>query len=634
MNKRLFAWAAFATMLSAVLQPPVFGGQYKNFTVSVYITVNDTRRMADPQWLADAWDRLSSQVKIDKVYIETFRNDQSVDEQTIEPIKKFFTDHGVQVAGGITFAPASGSQFRSFSYADPKDRATTKHQAEIVARHFDEVILDDFFFYNTKTDADIAAKGDRSWTQYRLDAMRDVARNLVVGPAKAVNPKVKMVIKFPNWYEHFQGLGYDLDQEPKIFDGIYTGTETRDPNLTDQHLQQYESYEIFRYFENIKPGGNGGGWIDTFSTAYVDRYAEQLWDTALAKAPEITLFNWSLIDSFPMRAGDRAAWQGLHTSFDYDAMLKYRQGPNPNFARVAGYSLDQVDGIVGKLGNPIGIASYKPYQSTGEDFLHNYLGMIGIPIDLRPTFPTDANVVLLTESAKFDPDIVAKIKGQLAAGKNVVITSGLLRALAGKGIEDIVELNYTGRTVAVRDFVAGFGAGNGTGLGNGQNPEILIPDIRFITNDAWQLVSAVANSTSCPILLMDRYSKGVLYVLTIPDNFGDLYNIPREAVTAIKRTLLRDFPVWLDAPNQVCSFAYDNHTFVIQSFLPTEANVRVQLAGGFTKLRDLATDQEISGQPAPVARFGRNGRADQGPARMVFSVQLQPHSYEAFIAER
>jgi hypothetical protein len=43
-----------------------------------------------------------------------------------------------------------------------------------------------------------------------------------------VNPKVKVVVKFPNWYEHFQGLGFNLKDEPKIFDGIYTGTETRD----------------------------------------------------------------------------------------------------------------------------------------------------------------------------------------------------------------------------------------------------------------------------------------------------------------------------------------------------------------------------------------------------------------------
>ena len=113
---------------------------------------------------------------------------------------------------------------------------------ELVARHFDEIILDDYFFVTTKNDSDIAAKGNRSWTQFRLDLMNEVGRNLVVGAARAVNPRVKVVIKYPNWYEHFAGLGFDLEQGPKIFDGIYTGAETRDPDETEQFLQQYESY--------------------------------------------------------------------------------------------------------------------------------------------------------------------------------------------------------------------------------------------------------------------------------------------------------------------------------------------------------------------------------------------------------
>ena len=70
------------------------------------------------------------------------------------------------------------------------------------------------------------------------------------------------MIKYPNWYDHFQGLGFNLEAQPAMFDGIYTGTETRDPS-SSQHLQAYLGYNIFRYFENLKPGGNGGGWVDT-----------------------------------------------------------------------------------------------------------------------------------------------------------------------------------------------------------------------------------------------------------------------------------------------------------------------------------------------------------------------------------
>jgi len=66
--------------------------------------------------------------------------------------------------------------------------------------------------------------------------------------------------------------------------------------------------------------------------------------------------------------------------------------------------------------------------------------MIGIPIELRPSFPSDVGVILLTESAKSDPNVIASLKAQLEAGKTVVITSGLLHALEGKGSEDLVEL--------------------------------------------------------------------------------------------------------------------------------------------------------------------------------------------------
>jgi hypothetical protein len=628
-------------VLCLVLFPaPVKAGQYKNFSVAVYIPVNVTRSFADPKRLQADWDRLSAQIKIDKVYLEEYRNHEWADEATLEPIKKFFTAHGVRVSGGVTLAAGGqGGQFGTFDYEDPKDRDECRRAVELAARHFDEIILDDFFFYTTKSDADIAAKGTRSWTEYRLDKMREVARDLVVGAAKAVNPAARVIIKYPNWYEHFQGLGFDLEQEPKIFAGIYTGTETRDPGNTDQHLQAYESYEIIRYFNNIAPGRNGGGWVDTYSLRYADRYPEQLVDTLFAKAPEITLFNWGDITRQSSIAGDRP-WKSTATTFDYNALENSYHAPagvapEMTWARVAGSALEDVDPLIGKLGQPIGIASYKPFHSIGEDFLPHYLGMIGLPIELQPAFPTDANLVLLTESAKFDPDIVAKIKHQLNAGKNVVITTGLLKALQGKGIEDIVEVRYTGRTVAVQDYLGGYGAGafNSLSAPGRQNPTVLIPEIRFLTNDAWQLIQAVASDDGFPILLMDRYSKGILYILTIPENQGDLYNYPQPVLSSIKRELLPDFPVWLDAPAKVAVFAYDNHTFVAESFLPEETTISVSLSADTKHLTDLASNEEIPRQaiPAPATRTARRPRPTTRP-RPMFSITLKPHSYRVLEA--
>lgn len=611
---------------------PAQSGQYKNFRVAIYIPAAVVDKMKDRQWLQNSYDTISSQLKVDKVYIETHRDRLTVDERLLEQVKKFFRDHGVQTAGGITFTTAPMRFFSSFCYTDPKDRHEVKMISELTARHFDEIILDDFFFNNTKTDSDIAAKGTKSWTDFRLELMDGVARDLVVGAARAANPKVKVIIKFPNWYEHFQGLGFDLDKEPKIFDGIYTGTETRDPDITDQHLQQYESYQIFRYFENIAPQRNGGDWVDTYGIRYVDRYAEQLWDSMFAKALEMTLFNWEDLLR-PVNPGARDAWKDQQTSFRYDQMLAYLNAHgDPTMARVAGYSLDQADAVVGQLGKPIGINSYKPYQSTGEDFLHNFLGMIGIPIDLYPEFPVDADPVLLTESAKFDPDIVKKIESQLRNGKNVIITSGLLRALQGKGIEDIVELRYTGRTVSVRDYSLIFGGfGSAVAPNAHADSEILIPEIAFLTNDAWSLVSGKANGNGFPLLIMDQYSKGTLYVLTIPENFTDLYQLPPETLTAIKTFMMGEFPVRLEGPSQVSLLVYDNNTFIVQSFLDHEVNVKVSTTGGFNRIKNLTTGQTFDSEASPASS---SRRLSFGAPRTTFAITVKPHSYSAFQEQR
>lgn len=119
--------------------------QYKNYRVAVYIPIFVVNQMKDPQWLQTSWDTISRQLKVDKVYIETYRSHQIADEQLLDTIKKFFTGRGVQVAGGIAFTGDEARQFESFCYTDPKDRDYVKNVSELTARHFDEIILDDFF---------------------------------------------------------------------------------------------------------------------------------------------------------------------------------------------------------------------------------------------------------------------------------------------------------------------------------------------------------------------------------------------------------------------------------------------------------------------------------------------------------
>ncbi|MGZ3297385.1 MAG: hypothetical protein ACXU8O_00100, partial [Asticcacaulis sp.] len=339
-----FAAAGSTAAKVAAARPAPSAGQYRHFKTALYIPVGVAHPLADPKVFAHQFARAMSQVPFDKVYLEVYRDRDFLSDADTETIKKEFEAKGIEVAGGMTLAAGGfNGQFGTFDYENPADRAECKKAVEQAARHFNEVIMDDFFFYTSKSEADIKAKGERSWTQYRLDTMREVSKDLVLDPAKAANPNVRVIIKFPNWYEHFQGLGYDLEKEPLMYDGLYTGTETRDPVITDQLLQQYESYEIIRYFRNIRPDHyNGGGWVDTYSTLYADRYAEELWDTLFAKAPEITLFNWMPAASDEAYdGGDRTKWETMNTTFNWKAITKaYKpqgQGdPGPGWGLAAG----------------------------------------------------------------------------------------------------------------------------------------------------------------------------------------------------------------------------------------------------------------------------------------------------------
>jgi hypothetical protein len=103
-------------------------------------------------------------------------------------------------------------------------------------------------------------------------------------------------------------------------------------------------------------------------------------------------------------------------------------------------------------------------------------------------------------------------------------------------------------------------------------------------------------------------------------------------VTNVIKTYLQpDFPVRIDAPSGVSLFAYDNGTFVVQSFLPTATLVKVSVSGTGSRLRNLVSSQVTAAQPPPAAAPGR--RRQEESTRSTFAVDLSPHSYVAFAVE-
>ncbi len=620
---------------------------YKNLSVAVYFRYQEVQSTpGNMAQFAGSWANVEKQLKVDKVYLETTRNGQLATADAVTALKKFFQDRSIKVSAGLGLTVNEGNGFQSYCYSTPEARDKVKAMTEFTAKHFDEIILDDFYFTNCKCERCIAAKGDKSWTQFRTEQMDEVSQNLIINPAKAVNPKVRVIIKYPNWYESFQGLGYDLAVEPKLFDAIYTGTETRNAE-GGQRLQSYQSYLQTQYFNNIKPGGNQGGWIDGGGDA---RYAEQFWDTFFAKVPEIVLFNSMQIMG---ALGSRGGRGGAGSESDPNATLARLMTPIPQpdgssytpnmVARTAGYSAELLDRFLGKLGKPIGVATYKPCNSVGEAYLPNYLGMIGVPIDLVPEFPTGAGTVLLTAASRHDKDLVAKTRKFVQDGGRAIVTTALVEALGDKGFQDIAEIEVTGHRVLAKRFgggFGGFGGFGGRGAMGGGPPEpdlnIALPQMRQFENDAWPGLQFTTASSGYPMAISASYGKGTFYVLAIPDDFADLYRLPQSVLNQIRSLLGRDVFVSLDAPDHVALFAYDNRTFIVQNFQAQSVSTRVSVVNA-KALRDLLTDQPVAAGASGGGRgFGRGGFSRGnfgGSAGTSFEVTIPGHSFRVFAAE-
>jgi hypothetical protein len=609
----------------------VAAGNYNGFKVSVYTKAYTVEKMKDLHWLDSTWNVIAGQIKVDKIYLETHRDLLIIPDATLEQAKNFFRQKGIEVGGGITYTISEMNNFETFCYSNPEHRKLVQEIAEHTARHFDDFILDDFFFTSCKSDIEIKAKGTKTWTQYRLELMTEAGQNLVVKPAKKVNPRVKVIIKYPNWYDHFQGLGFNLATGPQVFDGVWTGTETRDPSGS-QHLQNYLSYNIVRYFENLRPGHNMGGWVDSGgSNMGMDRYAEQLWLTFFAKAPEIALCAYDELIGVALRPEQhRTSWQGQGTSFDYDRMaapvsLNGQTVTPTTLARVAGYTFETVNAFIHKLGNPVGIKAYKPVHSLGDDFLQNYLGMIGLPVEMVPDFPTGQKVALLTEQAKYDPELTAKIKTLLQQGGDAVITSGLLKAIPDR-LADICELRVPDN-VLVNDF----------GRFGQSSRDILLPQVLYQTNDAWEVISAgrplTGGVSGYPLLLRAPYSKGNLYVLAVPPDFGNLYELPAGVLNELRRIIGKDVDVRIEAPAKVSLFTYDNGTFIVESFLDEPVTVQVITGENVEKLTELVSGAVYDKLPPPAAPSGFDFfffMMNRGEKTNRYRVSLPPHSYKVF----
>ncbi len=585
-------------------------GNYRNFRLVYYFVAMGTAR-AEREKLEKDLAFFEKYLRADKVYLEPYRGSVMADEAQVELCREIFREHGVEVAGGLTTTILTGEGeepkqrlFDTFCYNDEKMTEKLREVCSFLGAHFDEFIIDDFFFTNCTCEA--CRKGrddfnrehgitDGSWQAYRLKLMEKVSREFVIGPAKAANPNCKITIKYPNWAESYQETGYNPADQRKLFDRIYTGTEARDTVTTDQHLPRYLSYSLMTYFENMWPGHNGGGWFDPFDLHITEQYLEQAYLTAFSKPKELMMF----------------CFQAL--------------ADNP-FLPALGYHLDKLDEVLDYCGSPVGIPCYLPDNCQGEDNVQDFLGMCGLPVTLTPYWPEKAEAVLLTRSSACDPDIVEKLEKFVAEGGKALVTGGFLKATMDRGIQRMTSIRFTGRTIRGRNYRVE-NAGNRRAIDYPTGTEeIGIPVCEFRNNATWAVVKVAESEESFGILLKDTYGKGQLWTLAVPDNFPDLYKLPGRVLTRIRR----EFPAggaYLECRAGVSLFPYDNDTMIVYPYVTVKsqpATAYIHVTGEAQALEMPVRSHPLTGDIIRIPPlYSRDGET-------VFEVRTMPGRYELY----
>ncbi|MEJ6949782.1 permease [Natronospora cellulosivora (SeqCode)] len=564
---------------------------YKNFNLAIYCPATTLASYQNKEEeLKKDIDFFQKYLKLDKVYLETHRTNVDIPKKEMKKIISIFEGKGLKIAGGITPTTGNNQEGQRFlnvyCYTKKKMRQEIKEISKYTASLFDEFILDDFFFSNCSCPSCIEKKGDLTWEEFRLKLMKEVSENLIIKPARKINPDLKIIIKFPNWIESFQETGYNTKEQSELFDFIYTGTETRDTKYTHQHLPRYASYSLMRWMENVKPGFNGGGWFDWIDCIHnIGYYLEQAYLTAFSKAKELMLFSFG----------------GLK---------------NSAFVPALGHELDRLDNISDNLGEPIGIYVYEPHHADGEDHLYDYLGMLGIPLEPVPYFPKSEASILLTANSSKDPEIMKKVKDYLSNGGDLIMTSGFVEKMQGKGIRELSSVKYTNRKVhssqyGIETSVCAFA--NYTDHHKG----ISFPVLNYKNNASWPIITAIKEEDGYPILLHDHYGLGNVYTLTIPDNYSDLYNLPIEVLNKIRQVFLDKEDIYIEGHSKIALFLYDNNTLIIESFLPHRSETNLIIKANNVELYSLDNNEKVQS-------------LQLNNDTCCFNIKLEPTTYHVF----
>lgn len=552
------------------------------FKLSVYMTAHTIGRLLAVEEGRREAVSLMRANGITKVYIEVYRGGMVVSPELLATVVDYFKQQGFEVVGGIATVPGKDFGVKQegklgwFNWQNPKTQEDLRQVMLNAAPIFDTFIVDDFLCTGDTSLESKAAKGERSWSEYRREMLAELATSVFIDPAKSVNPDIHMIIKYPQWYDRFHMFGYDVETGPKLFDEVWVGTETRG-QYTQRFgfVQPYEGFVNYRWISTLAGNKIGGAWFDHGDCDRLD-FIEQAYQSVLAGANELVIFNYgSFVNGHP----------GHHLlRLDFEKLATLAKA---------------VD-----LAPVQGIAAYKPPQSDagGDLYIMDVIGMFGIPLVPVSVYPENAHTIFLPTQAAKDPNIVSKILASLKQEKRIIMTAGFLASvndqnqladLAGILKPDIQAMSAERVLVDGEEVVL-------------ERPLDMESDV--IIDDADILLESISEDFRIPFLTQNRDQQiyvlnshtfseadfeAVGEVLLCPRPLG-LLDIPKSWANTIRRAFNEKLGLDLNAPTRVTMQTLEDGDIILHNYNKQE--VELKLSGlDFTGVTDGFAAYELEG---------------------------------------
>jgi hypothetical protein len=560
---------------------------WQHVKYAIYFTSTDVERL-----LADSAQFIKTMeyfgpIKPYKAYLEG-SSEKEIDVALMKKVADRFRSLGIKVSGSMVAVGHRGPSV----YNNADDMATLQKRMRSLAKVFDNIILDDWLFTTATDEKSVKERGNQSWADYRTKLILDQSKKYIIDAAKEVNPNVKVIIKYPNWYEGHRENGYDVYHETLQFDNMAVGIETRNRMTHDQHIPIYSGYIFQKWFSSVDPAKWVGSWLDNYDMKGDDNdYVAQVWQAVLAETPEVIL--WCAGQLYP----------------DNPSSDVY-----PHFCEM----LPEFDKVAGLLsGHSRGVPIYLPYGSTGEYNIFGYLGMAGIPLTPVAQFPTESQNAIFTLHSLQDPKLAEEMLGRLRDGHDVFMTWGLWLKLQNTEFKNTLSLVETGGSVSSSEFRVRLG----------WNQQLIKADKSFafprIETTTWPYVRNVAveqDDYDYGVLLSAQYLKGTMYVLNMPENSYDLLRLPVQALNAIRRSFIKELQAQLDGPGGVAMYMFGSKQYVLYNMSDQTAPLSLRFeektpASGWSEL--------VHGKQLTVSEDTSYVRFD-GPVVSNITLTLQP----------